>query len=286
MLFGISMHQMIGFSRGPYVAYFMICQAALQAVTSITLALLHFGALAPILGLIVGYTGSAIYVLTVLLTKFKVRFRKPSLGYMRKLLGFSSPILVYNGLRGLITNLAPIVLGLFATEAVVGNFGVAIKTGAILGGITDAFGLVLLPMFAYTFSTKTMTEHISKFYNHAVYMTYVLITPALFYLAIFSKQFSFTAFSSQYLLAPTYITIISIGTFIWIVATYTVMLLIGTNRIRSIMKYSVIIALIELLVLFTIVPMFKGIGVTVMLYIITPSLISLFMLRGAGKLLR
>jgi O-antigen/teichoic acid export membrane protein len=285
MLFALSYYIMIGFGKGKYVALVIIIQSVFQSVASVVFALMGFGAIAPILGLLIGYSASVITVLTLLIGKFRIRFRMPSMKYIKKLLGFSSPISVYNGLRGFIYSLSPIVLGIFTTTVIVGNFGVAIRVSSIITNLTDALGLAVLPMFAYTVSTKSIGKSIGKFYNYASYLTVLLITPALFYLAILSKEFSFTIFSSKYLLAPAYISIISIGTLIWVLATYAYMLLVSTNRIKEILKYSIIVVCIELVLLFTLVPLFGGLGLTFMLFVITPSLITLLMSRAAGRLL-
>lgn len=285
MLFSLSYNIMIGFGKGNYVAIVIVTQSLIQAVVSIILALLGFGAISPILGILVGYIASISVVLFILLAKFHIKPVRPSIARIKSLLGFSYAISVYNGLRGLANNLSPIMLGIFATIIVVGNFGVAIKTSAIIGNMTDALGLAVLPMFAYAVSTKSIGKEIGKFYNYALYATFVITTPALLYLAILSKQFSFTIFSSKYLLAPAYISIISVGTLLWVLATYTNMLLISSDRVKEILKYSLIISCIEMVLLFTLALKFGGIGVTVLLYVISPSLITIFMSRAAKNIL-
>jgi O-antigen/teichoic acid export membrane protein len=140
-------------------------------------------------------------------------------------------------------------------------------------------------MFAYTAATRSIGKEIGKFYNYAAYLTYVLIAPALIYLAVLSRQFSFTVFSAKYTLAPAYITIISIGTLLWVVATYTTMLLVSTNKVRDILKYSIIIAAMELVLLFTLTYLFGAVGLTFQLYIITPALVIFFMEGAANRLL-
>ena len=280
MLFGISYNMMIGFGKGAYVALVIILQSVAQAAVSITFVVLGFGAIAPILGILTGYFASTVMVFILITTKFKIELRMPSFSYIKKLVGFSSPISVYNGLRNIVNNIAPIVLGIFATTVIVGNFGVAVKTSGIISNLTDALGLVVLPMFAYTVSAKSIGKNIGKFYNYAAYMTFVLVTPALFYLALLSKEFSFTVFSSKYLLAPAYISLISIGTLLWVLATYTTMLLISTNKVRQILKYSLMITCIELALIFTVVPMFGAIGLISILFLVTPSLITFLMSRA------
>ncbi|MFI5412675.1 MAG: oligosaccharide flippase family protein [Candidatus Micrarchaeales archaeon] len=285
MLFSLSYNIMIGFGKGYYVAIVIITQSLVQAILSIILSITGFGAIAPIFGILIGYMVSVAVVILILLAKFKTKIVKPSIKRLKELLGFSYAISIYNILRGIVWNLSPIILGVFATIIVVGNFGVAIKTSAIISNVTDALGLAVLPMFAYTISTKSIGKEIGKFYNYALYMTFAITTPALLYLSILSKQFSFTIFSAKYLLAPSYISIISVGTLLWIIATYTNMLLISSDRVKEMLKYSIIIAFIEITLLFVLAPKFGGLGVTFLLYIVTPVLITLFMSKAAKDLL-
>ena len=155
MLFNISYNALVGFGKGIYIALAIIVQSFSQAIVSIALAILGYGALAPIIGLLAGYLSAIIFAFAIFNAKFGIKFRMPSLPYMKKLVSFSYPIAVYNSLRGLVSNLSPIVLGLFVTIAIVGNFGVALRTSAIISNITDALGLAVLPMFAYTAATKS-----------------------------------------------------------------------------------------------------------------------------------
>ena len=284
MLFNISYNALVGFGRGRYIVISIIVQSLSQAIASIALAILGYGALAPIIGLLIGYVGAIIFAFAIFNIKFNINFKMPSLKYMKRLVTFSYPIAVYNSFRGIVSNLSPIVLGLFVAIAIVGNFGVALRTSAIISNITDALGLAVLPMFAYTASRRNIDKSIGKFYNYALYLTYVLVTPALLYIAILSKQFSYTLFSAKYALAPTFISIISIGTLLWILATFTIMLLIGTNKVKALLKYSLIVEAIEVVLLFIVVPLFGGVGLSILLYIITPVLMIIFMTRAAKRL--
>ncbi len=285
MLFNVSYNALVGFGKGSYIAMVIIIQSLTQAIASIILAVLGYGAIAPIIGVLFGYVSAILFSLAVIRLKFDISFIMPSLKYMKKLLTFSYPIAVYNSLRAFVLNLSPIVLGLFVTTVVVGNFGVALRTSAIISNVTDALGLAVLPMFAYTAATRSIGKKIGKFYNYALYLTYILITPVLLYIAILSREFSYTLFSAKYLLAPVFISIMCVGTFIWVLAAFTTMLLVGANKVKAILKYSLIIEGIEFVLLFLLVPRFGGVGLSVLLYIITPVIITVLMSRAADKLI-
>jgi O-antigen/teichoic acid export membrane protein len=285
LLFNVSYSTLVGFGNGSYVAIIVVIQSIFQSAVSLYFVVAGFGALGPILGLLVGYLMSVLATLFIIRKKLMVNFVKPSISYIKDLLTFSYAIAVYNGLRGFINNLGPILLAVYATTTIVGNFGVAIKITALISDIASILGAASLPMFAYTLSTKNIGKSIGKFYNYAAYSTFLVAVPILLYLSILSKEFSYTVFSAKYAIAPMYISIMSLGVLLWVLATYTNMLLLGANKVKEIMKYSIIIAVIELIVLFTVVPKFGGIALVLELYILSPTLIILFMSRAVRKYL-
>jgi O-antigen/teichoic acid export membrane protein len=280
MIFSASYYAIIGFGKGKYLTLIIAIQYTIQALASILFVLMGLGAIAPLLGIILGYIAGLIIAAYVLYGKMGLRLRKPDLKSMRELLGFSTPISVYNGLRALINNLSPIILGLFATTVIVGNYGVALKTVNILWLIIDALSLSILPMFASTFAIKKLSKQISKFYNNSIALTFMVMVPVLFYIAVLSKQFSYTAFSAKYLLAPLYLSIISIGILLWVIATYTVMLLIAANKTRKLMKYSMAIAIMEIILMLLLVPWLSGTGLLLILFIISPTVLSILSVKA------
>lgn len=282
IIYGTSYSALCGFGKGKYIALVLVIQAIIQSIVSIALALLGLGAVAPLMGLVSGYLSAAALSLSIIYIKLKIRFGRPSLSGVKKLLGFSVPLAGYNTLRSFTSNVSPIVLGIFASTVVVGNFGVALKTGNIIAVVTDSLALSALLMFSSMISVKKLKKSLNKIYNYTIYITYLLITPVMFYIALLSKEISFTAFSAEYALAPLYLSMISMGVLLWVMATYTINLLIGANKVREIFKYSIIVSVMEILLLFALVPLFKGVGLIVLLYFITPVLLIIFGLR-AGK---
>ena len=92
VLFGLSYYALIGFGKGKYVAMVILLQSATQGAISITLVVLGFGAIAPIVGLLAGYIATCLTVFVLLTMKFRIELRKPSFSYIKKLVGFSSHI--------------------------------------------------------------------------------------------------------------------------------------------------------------------------------------------------
>ncbi len=286
IMYSASYYAIIGFGKSAYIALTILIQSVLQSITSIILVYMKFGAIGPIIGAIAGYAIGFILAIFIITYKFGIKFQMPSFGGMKSLLGFSAPISIYTGLRGIVNNLSPILLGLFATTIIVGNYGVALKTANLFMLITDSITFALLPAFASTLSVKSIGRSLSRFYNYAVYITFVIMVPAMFYIAVLAKQFSYTAFSASYLFTPSYISVIAIGILFWAVATYTTMLLIGRNLVKDVLKYAVFVAIMEFVIMFTLIPVFNGYGLVVLLYVVSPVAISSLSVMVASKKLQ
>lgn len=286
VMYSASYYAIIGFGKSTYIALTILIQSILQSVISIMLVYMKFGAMGPIIGAIVGYSIGLIFAIFVIVRKFGIRFKMPSLGSMKSLLKFSAPISVYTGLRGIVNNLSPILLGLFATTVIVGNYGVALKTANLFLLVTDSITFALLPTFASTLSIESLGRSINKLYNYAVYVTFVIMVPAMFYIAVLAKQFSYTAFSASYLFTPSYISVIAIGVLFWAIATYTTMLLIGRNLVNDVLRYAILIAIMEFILMFTLIPLFNGYGLVVLLYVISPVVLSSLAVMIASKKLQ
>jgi O-antigen/teichoic acid export membrane protein len=260
---------LIGLSKGGHFTLITTAQTIIQSLTSIALAVLGFGAAAPITGLVAGYAAGTLLALYAIVFVAHIRPARPSMKPIRKMLKFSMPVAASTALANMMTNLAPIVLGVFATTMIVGNYGIAAKVGTLISSLTEAIVLSLLPAFAATIASKR-SNGIEKIYNYSVHISLVLATPLLLTIALLSRPFTFTAFGGGYPLAPLYVSVVSIGVLIGIIGLYTSTLLTGSNKVREVLKNSVVLVVVQLVALFALVPAFKGIGLVVVMFIITP----------------
>jgi O-antigen/teichoic acid export membrane protein len=281
MMYGVN-NVFYGLGRGGQFALTTTMQTIAQSLASIGLAVLGFGAVAPVAGLIVGYIVGIALTFYVILCVARIRLVMPSLKSIKKLMEFSMPVAAYNTLTNQMINLGPIVLGVFATTMIVGNYSIASKVGTLISSLTEAIVLSLLPAFATTIASRH-SHRISKLYNYSVHISLVLVTPLLLTIALLSKPFTFTAFGGGYSIAPLYVSVVSIGVLIGIIGLYTSTLLIGSNKVKEVMKASIAIAAVQILAIFLLVPEFKGIGLVVVMFIITPIVSVALYTREAGR---
>ncbi|MGC8648158.1 MAG: oligosaccharide flippase family protein [Candidatus Micrarchaeia archaeon] len=271
ILYGDAYSALIGLRASKSIAITAGVESATQALVSVLLALLGYGALAPILGLVAAYTLGLLVALSFVLRALEdTEGGSISISRIKELLVFSLPLGVSNLMSTLMSNISLVVLGLFAASTVIGNFGVASKVGSLIDLITGSISVSLITMFSAALASSKSKEEIARFYNYSLYLAFILITPLLFYIAALAKPFSYVAFSGVYKLSPLYIAIMAVGIFIGLIGGYSYNLMISANKVRKVLIYTAITSAIELLLLPLLIPLFKGVGLTVLLFVIAP----------------
>ncbi len=287
MLFGTSYSALLGFNKGLYVAAINTTQAILQAVLGVTFVLLGFGAAGPIIGMIIGYTAAFLYSLHLIYRKHGLRMAiMPSRSSIRKIFNFSVPISVSGATLGVSSNIAFIAVGAYAAASVIGNIGVASKASGLIDIVSGSISVTLLTMYSTTLASSRMRAKISKFYNHTVYYSLILLAPMLLFLVVFAMPFSYVAFSGVYALAPLFIAIMAIGALIGLAGQYANTLLMSANRVRDIFKYNVIISVATLVLIPVLIPAFKGVGLVLLLYLIVPVVTNILYIRRSRQLFK
>lgn len=286
MLFGAFYDTLIGFESGKDIAIVAVVEALIQATVSILLVFLGFGALAPIIGLIVGYTSGFILGFWFVAKHNDLVFARPSIEWMVKILGFSAPVAMYNVIGNLTGNIALIFLGYFVASSVIGNIGITVRTAALVGVIFDSMTFALLPAFSAAFVNNRLRKHAGRIFSYIVYLGVVVVGPVLFYVAILSGPFSSLIFGSQYTIAPLYIPIMSIGLLLGVAGVYASTLLISIGKVKSVFRYNVAGSAVALLLVIIFAPFVGGIAYIVTTYVVGPVVIDILSINGLSRLFR
>ncbi|MCL4388998.1 MAG: oligosaccharide flippase family protein [Candidatus Marsarchaeota archaeon] len=285
MLFGASYSALLGFNKGKHIAAITTTQAVLQAVFAVVLVLLGMGPAGPIIGLIIGTSAGFLYSVYLIYIKNHLRmFVKPSLKSIKKIFSFSLPIAASGALQSLSSNISLIVLGAFATAVVVGNFGVASRVNSLIDVISGSISVSLLANYSATLASRKISKKITKMFNYTIYYAVLLLAPILLFIAVLAKPFSYVAFSGVYTLAPLYIAIMAVGTLVGLAGTYASTLFISAKRLKDYMLYNAVISVMQLILLPIIVPLFKGLGLVLLLYAITPIVTNILFIVKSAKL--
>ncbi len=277
---------LIGFGYGAYSALYSVICIVVQSSVSISLALLGFGPIAPVLGVILGQFFGFLFAIYAIYWKGNAAFSMPTIAGMKRLFSFSGPVAVSNFFAAVVNDFSVIFLGIFVVSSVIGNFGIASRTNFLGDIVVGSIGLAMLPGFTRFFSRNRTREDIGRFYNKALYVSFVVASPFMFFLIFFAKPVSSLAFGGTYALAPLFIVIAAIGILISIFGNYSGTMLISDNRTRDIMKYRGYMFVIQLILMFIMIYLFQGFGLAVLVFIIGPLLQAFFYIRRIRFLYR
>ncbi len=275
VFFNSTLAALVGINRIAYSGLLNVAYAVFQLVAVGLLVYLGYGVVGAMLGYCVGLIGADILGFALLVKSIAYRFSWPSAAHVRELTGFSIPILVSNLSSVGVTNFAIVVLGAFASPAVVGNYGAAFKFGGIFYLMLTSSTFILLPAFTSALSRRKLASHMHQIYNSSVYYSLLLLSPILAYVVSNATQLIFLVSSSQYTSAPFYLVIISAGTMLGIVGTYAGTLLIGFGGAKRFMQYQLLVVLIELAMLVTLTPLMGADGVLIALFVAAPLLLDI-----------
>jgi O-antigen/teichoic acid export membrane protein len=218
--------------------------------------------------------------------KNRIRLVRPSISGMKRIFNFGLPIVISNVLGTVVNNVAILVLGLFVVAAVVGNIGIAQNANALFNLVTVSISVSLIQLFSTVLKSNKAKHRIGDFFSNSVYYAFVFVAPLIFFVAILAKPFSYVAFGGVYNLAPLYIRFTSIGLLLGLAGAYATSLIISTGNTKQVLKYNAFIVAVQLLLVFALIPILKGIGFVLTFFVITPVLMDILFVRYAIKKLK
>ncbi len=281
VIYGSLYSALIGFGMAKRIAQTTFIQAIMQAAISIGLALLGFGALAPMYGISISFGIGFLIFLYVLILECGIR---PGTSFLnmkniRGVFNFSAPLGISGAAHTIVMNIAIVALGIIATTQIVGNFGIATRVSGTFDIIVGTITLSLLPLFSATLTEAVGKKRLSSYFNYSVYMAFLLISPVAFYIAFLSKQFTYVIFSGLYSIAPEYVAVMAIGILISISSTYATTLVIGAGDTKRVLKYGLAVILTDILLMVPMLLLFGGLGLSLIVFITEPIIANILYLR-------
>ncbi len=286
VLYYASYAVLVGIGSSRNLSLSVVIQITVQATVSLGLAFSGYGALAPTLGLLLGYAAGAAFTTYIVLKRIDLTNARISIKSMKDILHFAVPLAASGLITSIMSNLTIVMLGIFATASIVGYFGIVQRTSSLVSVLSDSLGVAILPMFAAKLAQhKNMPTKSNAFYTYAVYVAFLFITPIMLYAILLARPFTITVFGGAYAPSSLYVAIMSVGVLIGIAGSYAVSLLTSANKVRLVLKCYAIVAVVQLASLAVLVPYFKGIGAVFQLFIISPIATTLVFIYATKKTL-
>ncbi|MGC8622794.1 MAG: oligosaccharide flippase family protein [Candidatus Micrarchaeia archaeon] len=246
------------------------------AVSQLLLVILFVSMGYGVLGAIAGYAASAaigaIAALIYLAKSIGARLGKVEMAAISEITKFSMPVVASNVAMTGLMNFAPLLLGVYATATIVGNYGIALKGSRFIDLLVTSITFVLLPAFSTMLASKEMREKVEHAINSSIYYTFFLLLPIIAYMIGSAKPLVFLLFSHSYVYAPIYLSIALVGLAIEVIWGVASTLVIGHGNTRRFMQYQLTIVAIELAALLILTPLYKAYGALTAIFIISPAI--------------
>ncbi|MGC8662646.1 MAG: oligosaccharide flippase family protein [Candidatus Micrarchaeia archaeon] len=284
MIYGTVYPALISLGRGKWTAYTILLVQIVNLIGSVSLIKIGLSYNGALLGLMLSYIFGffmTIYFIGKAMEPFGgFRLVKININNIKKTLSFSFPMAANNLVSNLVNNFAVLLLGLFATSVLLGNYGAATKGLSMLQTFYSTMFVVLLPTFS---AIAVKNSKIQNLFNKTIIYSLILIFPIVLYVGIFAKPLVYILVTNKYNLAPFYLFLISIGVIIGLPSLYISSFMVSKGRVIKVLKYNSISAAIEFLSLVMLVPYLKVVGVIISLFFIGSTSNDILFISGIYK---
>lgn len=282
-LFAATISALLGMRKSKEAGIGYIVYSISQLILALILITLGYGVAGALASLLFSLIIAFVVSFSLLIKYVKYSFTIPSIKVLTELFGFSTPIFASNAFSNGTNNLGVVLLGIFVSSILVGNYGAAFKLASFGEVIIIAGTGVLLPVYSHMISNKKLSSKTELMYNSSIYYSLLFLLPLLVYLISVSKPFIYIFLGAGYTFAPLYFPIIAIGIITGIIYRYGSQLVIGHGKIKIYTIYIISISAIIIVLLLILTPLLKVYGVLLSLFIIGPVLFDLAFLKFMSK---
>lgn len=274
-LFNLTLAVLIAVDKAKEGTIIYLIYAFVQLFASVALVLAGYGVFGAIAGMGISLIIPSTLGIYWIYKHVKGRFVAPNRKLIGHMLDFSAPVLASNIALFAPPNIAILLLGVYESAIVVGNYNAAYRFGSFVSVILVSISFVLLPAFSKAFSDKNIASKIGRIYNSSVHYTLMLLLPVLIYVVSVAHPLLYLLFTSKYNLAPFYFAVIALGSAIGIISIYASNLQIGYGDTRRFMYYQLLAVAIQIALLFALTPLLGVNGVLLALFVISQILIDI-----------
>lgn len=228
-LFTTSTNAFVGLDKSEYSALTTNIQAVAKTIIQIILVLLGFSVVGALIGHLAGYVLAVGIGLCILLFSLR-RKQDPQKGHpfledVKTLVHYGAPLYVSTILIGFVPAYQNLMVGIFASNAEIGNFRAAANFVTLITVITAPIATTLLPAFSKLDSAAN--TKIRTFFKLANKYTTILVLPVMMLLVIFSSEIVQIVYGSTFQSAPIFL------------ATYCLLyLLVGLGSLTLVSFYN------------------------------------------------
>jgi O-antigen/teichoic acid export membrane protein len=248
----------------------------LKLVFIVFLGVLGYG----VLGIAFAYTLATVFTFLIafyfLETKiFSLRSKIQSIYIKKEMLFFSLPLMLAGFMSTIMTRIDTVLLGYFRSAGEVGIYNAAVPTAQILGIVTSSIAVLFLPVITELYA-RDQKESLEVVYKTVTKWAFYLNLPVFLIIVFFSRRVMNLMFGSEYIAGYLALSILATGFFMGTVSFAPHYLLTMSKNTRIIFIISLVATLINVVLNFTLIPIYGVLGAavaTAMTYLVNSSLL-------------
>ncbi len=270
VLNNITLSALVAINKTKHASIVNVLFSSAQIASIVVLVLLGYNVFGAMLGMLIGILVGFFAGIIFLLKQTKLRLVSPTLQALKDLISYSFPIMVSNIAVLGASSFSVIYLGTYVTPFILGNYSASFRIARIVETLILSTTFVMVPILSNMFRSNDIKHKINSIFNSALYYMLLFLIPFLVYAISSATPLSRLLFSHQYMLAHSYLQIMLLGFGLFSITNFSTALLVSHGDTKSFMLYQLLVIFIEFLLLFLITPLFKTIGVLVLLFFIMP----------------
>jgi O-antigen/teichoic acid export membrane protein len=204
----------VGLEKTQFNSVTLLVNSVIRTVVTSLLVLFGFGTFGAVFGFTVSLLLAGLVALLLIWVMYR-DFPKMSISEMnildnlKLLLSYGFPLSVGNIVRNFLLQYYLIVLAIFASDALVGNYSVATNFVVLITFFATPVITMLYPAFSQLDSEKD-SEDLKNVFRFSVKYGALMVVPVTFLLISVSQPAVFTLFGSKYDSAPLFLSLLSI----------------------------------------------------------------------------
>jgi len=236
----------IGFERMGLNSFTLICQAVAKVAVGPVLVILGYNVFGAVIGYTMGYIAAGIIGLTtfylILIRPLrKKRTRNSNITKtLKTMLNYGFPLGIGSIVTGILTQVYAFTVISLVSNAMYGNYLVALNFGMLLTFFTTPITTVLFPAFA-KLDPQNERELVKNVFASSIKYTSILLVPATMILIALSGPIVGTLYGEKYVYAPFFLTIYAAGTLFAVLGSLSLnSFLPGLGKTGMVMKQNII----------------------------------------------
>lgn len=290
MLQNTAIMTLVGLSRPTAAATITVAIDVVQLISILALLYIGMGVNGALIGMLIGYAFGAfvavIYSIRIASMFKGFSLRMPSRNDIYEVFKFSAPLGLINITKLATQNLSVLILGIFTSAVVLGNYSAAMKGFLLTTTIFTTSSTLLIPVFSRAGHGAKARKARNASYDKIILYSLIFSMPIIIYIGAMASPGLSILLSNKYAYAPMYLTLIAFGTAISMIGVSLSSLIISEGATKHYLRYSIASMLIQLAAMAVLVPYFNVIGVIASVFFIGSITSNLLFIRFAARELK